>query len=354
MIRVLHFADVINAYDFIDNIVYNCDSSRFYVCLHEMGKRKNLKIIKRELLLLIAVLKNNKFDILHTHHFIPTVIGIIAAKIAGTKCIVFGRHYSNEFYHIKNPLKRFAYFQLEKLIHRFVDAIVVPSKMVYKILEKQNARMDKVHTIHYGFDFSRFKVSDEQVEEVRKEFQLDGRNVISMIARLVPQKGHGKLLVALQMLPNYLGRFVCLIIGDGPCRKELENLAMQLGLEGYVKFLGHRPDVLALIAASDVVVQPSMQDSFCQVIVEAMAMRTPIVMTRIGAAEEIIEDGVSGLLVPQGDIRSMRDAIDDLISNPEYRRELAEAGYKSIRKLVDIRDIVKITEELYVELMEGQ
>ncbi len=348
MIRVLHFADVINDYDFIDNIFMFLDVSKFYIGSYEMGAKSKLKTIFR----LVRILRYEKYDILHTHHFVPTIIGIIATKIAGTKRIVFGRHYSNELYHIKNPLKRFAYFQLEKLMHRFVDAIVVPSKMVHEILEKQGAPMNKVHIIHYGFDFSRFKVSDSQVEEVRKELMLDGRFVISTIARLVPQKGHRYLIEAVFKLGKTYPDIICLVVGDGPHGSELESLAKHYGVYDHFYFLGHRDDVLALIAASDVVVQPSLQDSFCQVIVEAMAMRTPIVMTRIGAAEELIEGGKTGKLVLQGSALELEIAITVLIEMPDYRNELSHAGYRSIRKLVDIRDIVKKTEELYVELME--
>ena len=350
MIRVLHFADVINQYDFIDNVMRFIDREKYYISDFQMGNESKIKAI----CYLAKVLRDKRIDILHTHHFIPTIIGIIAAKIARTKCVVFGRHYSNELYHIKNPLKRFAYFQLEKLMHRFVDAIVVPSKMNYEILEKQGAPMDKVHMIHYGFDFSRFKVSDEQVEEVRKELELNGRFVISTIARLVPQKGHRYLFEALSRLRrmNLHPHIFWLIVGDGPERENLESEFMQNSMGRHIRFLGRRDDVLKIISASDAVVQPSMQDSFCQVTVEAMAMRTPIVMTRIGAAEELIEGGKTGKLVLQGSALELEIAITVLIEMPDYRNELSHAGYRSIRKLVDIRDIVKKTEELYVELME--
>ncbi|KKN45771.1 hypothetical protein LCGC14_0679940, partial [marine sediment metagenome] len=350
MIRVLHFADVINDYDFIDNVVKFCDRSKFHVKCWQIkpkfrpGSRKMFK----KALELSGILKDRNIDILHTHHFIPTVIGIIAARIAGTKHIVFGRHYSNELYHIKNPLKRFAYFQLEKLMHRFVDAIVVPSKMVYEILEKQGAPMDKVHMIHYGFDFSRFKVSDKQVEGVRKELGLDGQFVISTIARLVPQKGHRYLFEAIKVLSKSRPEILWLVIGDGPEMASLCRDSRWDGFGKHVRCIGYRDDVLALIAASDIVVQPSMQDSFCQVIVEAMAMLTPIIMTRIGAAEELIESGRTGVIISQGNRVEMASVIATLYDCPDYRRKISNAGYASIRKLVDIRDIVKKTEELYV------
>ena len=350
MIRVLHFADVINPYDFIDNVVKFCDQSKFIVSTYTMGKVPKRKAIT----LLTSILRVGKFDILHTHHFVPTVIGIIAAKKAGNIRIVFGRHYSNELYHIKNPLKRFAYFQLEKLMHRYVDAIVVPSKMVYKILEKQRAPMDKVHMIHYGFDFSRFKVSDKQVEGVRKELGLDGRFVISTIARLVPQKGHAYLFEAIKSVRVWLWRekILWLIVGDGPERERFESQFLRIGMDKHVRFLGHRDDVLNIISASDVVIQPSMQDSFCQVAVEAMAMGKPIVMTRIGVAEEIIKNQRTGILVESIKGLQLHCAISVLVNRPDFRRKIAQAGYASIRKLVDIRDIITKTEDLYVELLE--
>ncbi|KKL68967.1 hypothetical protein LCGC14_2119680, partial [marine sediment metagenome] len=215
MIRVLHFADEINPYDFIDNVVKFCDPSKFIVSTFTMGKVSK----RKALTYLTSILRVGKFDILHTHHLIPTVIGIIAAKRTGMKHIVFGRHYSNELYHIKNPLKRFAYFQLEKLMHRFVDVIVVPSKMVYKILEKQGAPMHKVYVIHYGFDFSRFKVSAQWITELIRG--LNGKFVVSIVARLVPQKGHKNLLQAMSYLKRDHPNILCLVIGDGPEKMNL-------------------------------------------------------------------------------------------------------------------------------------
>ena len=350
MIRVLHFADVINPYDFIDNVVKFCDPSKFIVStftMRKVSKRKSLTYLTN-------ILRVGKFDILHTHHFVPTVIGIIAAKRTGTKCVVFGRHYSNEFYHIKNPLKRFAYFQLEKLMHRFVDAIVVPSKMVYEILKKQNAPMDKVRTIHYGFDFDRFKTPpQDEIKRLRKELVLEGGFTICTIARLVPMKGHRYLLEAVKKLKRNYPHILWLIVGDGPERNGIEIDVRMANMRDNVRFLGFRDDVLSIIAASDIVVQPSMQDSFCQVIVEAMAMLTPIIMTRIGAAEELIESGRTGVIISQGNMLEMGSVIATLYDYPDYRRKISNAGYASIRKLVDIRDVVKKTEELYVKLHGG-
>ena len=97
-----------------------------------------------------------------------------------------------------------------------------------------------------------------------------------------------------------------------------------------------------------------MQDSFCKVMVEAMAMQRPIVMTRIGAAEELIENGVTGLLVPQGDAPAIARAIRTLINNPDLRRKMAEAGNHAVRQRVDIRNTVLQTEQLYTRLMDRQ
>jgi len=347
MIRVLHFADVINRYDFIDNLYRFLDPTKFDlgICLVAEGN------IFRKVYRLAIDLRRNKYDILHTHHFEPTIVGLLAARIAGTKHVVFGQHYSTELYHIKNPIKRFTYFQIEKLLHRYASAIVVPSKMNHKRLEKQNAPMEKLHVIYYGLDFDRFKTpSQSEKIKLRKELELEGRFVVATIARLVPQKGHRHLFEAIKRLKDSCREILWLIVGDGPERARLEVEFRQNGMGRHIRFLGYREDVLNIISASDAVVQPSLQDSFCQVTVEAMAMRTPIVMTRIGAAEELIEDGRTGILVDQGNSMHLASEIECLIAWPGWRSEMADAGYRSIRKLVDIRDIVKKTEELYIEL----
>jgi glycosyltransferase involved in cell wall biosynthesis len=147
---------------------------------------------------------------------------------------------------------------------------------------------------------------------------------------LTPAKDLGVLLRALVAVPDA----TLTLVGDGADRPSLEALASELGVTARVRFLGARPrkEVLGLMAAADAVVLTSAWENFPHGLVEALAMGTPVVATRVGGVPEIVADGENGLLVPPGDPAAFADAVNRLLEGAELRARLAGAAAASVAR----------------------
>lgn len=366
IIRVLHLADIINRYDFIDNVLRYCDRSRFrlYACtfagasniqapvyddvrryvLGATGRRS----YPRAVATLTGILRRERIDVIHTHHFDPMMIGVTAARITGCTAIV-GRHYSNTIHRLANPWKRQAYLRTEAFFHRLAAKIIVPSALTYDLLTRvQGVDAEKVVWIPYGFDFAKYVPSPDGPSRLRRQFAPDDQVLLGCFGRFYREKGQIHLLRAARALLPAYPRLRVLLVGDGPERAMLEAATRDLGLGNHVVFAGWRTDVIDLMAAVDVVIQPAAAgEAFSQVMIEALALGKPLVATDVSGARDVIRDGENGLLVPPRNADAIAAAVGSLLDSPRVARRLGEAGHAYVRRALDIRSIIKQYEECY-------
>ena len=145
-----------------------------------------------------------------------------------------------------------------------------------------------------------------------------------------------------------------LVVGDGECRKNLESLAEKLGLRGKIIFTGRRFDIPCIIAAMDVVVHSSISpEPFARVVIESMATGKPLVAMNEGGIPEVIEDGVSGILIPPKNSSLMAKAIIDLFNDKEKSRKIGFTARKNVEKKFSIEENVKKIEELYLKILNA-
>jgi glycosyltransferase involved in cell wall biosynthesis len=168
-------------------------------------------------------------------------------------------------------------------------------------------------------------------------------------ARLHPQKGHEYLLAAAAQVPEVT--FV--LAGDGPLRAELETRARELGIGDRCLFLGHRSDVLELLAAADLFVLPSLFEGLPISVHEAMAARRPVVATAIGGTDEAVIHEVTGLLVPPRDPATLAAAIRRLRADPVLADRLAAAGREHVERefsaAANARNVMRVYDEVMTE-----
>jgi glycosyltransferase involved in cell wall biosynthesis len=161
--------------------------------------------------------------------------------------------------------------------------------------------------------------------EVRAALGLErGRRLVAAAGRLTEVKGFADLLDAADALPPDVD---VLVFGDGPERERLESRRARLLTGERVRLVGHRADAAECVAAADVCVVPSRwEEAFCLAAAEPLARARPLVATRVGAIPELVQDGVTGLLVPPGDPASLAAAIRRLLEAPELAAALGRAG----------------------------
>lgn len=153
-----------------------------------------------------------------------------------------------------------------------------------------------------------------------------GEGWIGAVGRLSPEKGVDRAIRALALLRRQGVAARLMVLGDGSERAALESLARELGLEEAVRFLGHRDQVAEHLRRCDLYLLPSRWEGFGYALVEAMLLELPCVAFSVGAAPEIVVHGETGLLVPDGDLEALADALSGLLRDRERARALGRAG----------------------------
>jgi glycosyltransferase involved in cell wall biosynthesis len=149
--------------------------------------------------------------------------------------------------------------------------------------------------------------------------------VVAMVSSLRPEKAHDVAVAAAGRLLASIPELRLLVVGDGPLRAEVARAAAALGERALLT--GYRADVMAVLDAADVLLHPSRHDALPTTIIEAMAASTPVVATRVGGIAELVEDGVSGVLLPAPPAApQVAAALGELLRDPQRRRRLGAAG----------------------------
>ena len=373
MIRVLHFAHEINYEDIVDSVLRRLDRARFEpraiagrtpqrpapagargeYPVRTLGvdvqKRTNYPGLVAAL---VAEIWRFQPHVLHAHHFDEALVSAIAARIAGVPFYVIGRHYSDKLYQLASESKLPFFLAAENFANRTAARIVIPVDDIAPILRRQGIDGDRIVTQRHGFNFSRLEAADQDsCRRLREEYGLVGRRVILYCGRLVLTKGVDVLISAAGEVMRKRGDVMLVIAGSGPLEGELRDLADRCGTSDRVLFVGWTNDVVRWISAADLLVNPSSCESFSQVVVEGLAVGTPVIATPIGIAPEAIGRDERGLLVSPGDIESLARRIENVLDDPEQARVRAERARSWVREYLSIERTVAGYENLYRSLV---
>jgi len=310
-------------------------------------------VAARELLTLIRRLRP---DILHTHTAKAGAVGRLAAKLAGParpRVVVhtFHGHVLRGYF---GPAKTEAFRKVEQAFARSSDALIAVSPEVRDDLVALGvAPPEKITVIRLGLDLDqRLATAPGAAGELRREFGVpDDRFLVSWLGRMTEIKRADDLLRAFARLRNEGGDADLLLVGDGPLRSNLEGLAAELGIQGRCHFTGFRSDVGAVYAASDAIALTSANEGTPVSVIEAQAAGKPVVSTDVGGVRDIVTDGVSGFVVPPGDVGAVADRLRMLADDPELRNRLGEAG-RSARERYSVPRLVHDVDLLYRELLD--
>lgn len=229
-------------------------------------------------------------------------------------------------------------------------AVVYVSELQRQHWRQLGVRSRPDHCVHNGVDLSRFRPQPSEVSAAtRASLGLHGDDfVVGLCAVMRQEKRHDLLLQALVLLRQRGHMVHALLIGDGAERERIEMQVRTLQLEGQVHITGYRQDVVPLLAACDIACLVSDYEAFPLSILEAMALGKPVVATRVGAAQEQIDDGESGLLVPPGDVKALADAIERL-RDGSVRTSFGHRALTAVRSRFD----AAIMYERYARIIAG-
>ncbi len=264
-----------------------------------------------------------------------------AALLAGHGRLLFSERSSLE--HMFNHEVRFGALKkfIFKRAFRRGSLVVTNSRIVAgEFGSRGYAAPGRIRVIQNGVDLRRFDALPPK-RELRRSLGLDGDAIYGIYAgKIEERKGIGYLMAALREMPGRAFRF--LAIGDGSMEGVLQGF-------GGIEFLGYRRNAAEYIKASDFLVLPSLYEGLPNVILEAMAVGTAVVSTRASGIPEIIEDGVSGLLVPPGDAVALRAAIARTAGDAGLRAALAARARRTVERL-SMERMVESFSSLIIEL----
>lgn len=289
-------------------------------------------------------------SLVHAHWFDSAVVAEIAAQFACRR-VILTRHEQPKFLELAaiSPLKRRVFSLLDSLTLRRASAVIAPSHGVADELRRLGVTDRRVQRIALGLDLDRVtRVDRDRAGLVRASLAPNASLLAITVGRLVWEKQIDVLLRAWKTVTTRLPHAHLLIAGDGPQRTSLEVLARDLHIGSAVSFLGRRHDVLELMLAADVVVQPSATESTGLVLIEALALQRPLISTSVGIVEEYLRDEAGCLVAPQGDSEALANAILSVATAPEKAVELARRGAIAVTRYSS----VEMTAKRYVELYE--
>lgn len=281
-------------------------------------------------------------DIVHTHAWGTLLEGMLAARLARVPVIVHGEHGTLQSKPYQLRLQRFAWRRADRVLS-------VSSRLAERLAREVGFDLRRIHTIRNGVNLERFGPA----------LRADGRRALGLreeaiaigtVGRLVEVKDHATLLRAFARVADSDSRPVLFVAGEGPLGTALREQAAALGIASRVRFLGHRDDIDRVLAALDLFVLSSSSEGMSNTILEAMASGVAVVATRVGGADELVVDGVTGVLVPAGDPQMLAAALSRLASDAPLRHGMAVAGLRRAHQEFSLSRMVAGYEDLYDSL----
>jgi len=273
----------------------------------------------RALLELLSILKKGKVQILISFFFDATLIGCFAAKVNRNLKIICARR-DLGFWHTSRT------HAMSVMINRLIDRFWANSMAVANYLMRcEKIPEEKIDLIYNGIDLSPFKTR----ENFAYSSDVVKVGIIANLNRAI--KRVDLFLRAAALVKREMKNIEFWIIGDGPLRPHLEELAKRLGVLDVTHFLGLWHDVNEILRNLDIGVLCSDSEGLSNSILEYMASGIPTVATDVGGSSEIIDNGWDGFLVPRGDYEMLAARILELVRNPMLRKKMGENAYSKVR-----------------------
>lgn len=214
------------------------------------------------------------------------------------------------------------------------------------ITERFGVAADRIRVIPCGVDLDRFHPSDSRKSEVP---------IILCVARHVKVKNLDLLLRGCALLRDRSSRFHCVMVGDGPLRGELEESCRNLGLEEFITFTGalEQNDVLQWWQRASIAVLTSENEGMPVCLMEAAACGVPAVATAVGGVPELVDEGVTGLLVSGGDAKALADSLQRLLEDQDLARRMGVAARRRAEERFSVTRQVNCLRAFWAELLRS-
>jgi glycosyltransferase involved in cell wall biosynthesis len=238
--------------------------------------------------------------------------------------------------------------------YRFADAIITVSHSVADgLIKYEKVLPDKIKVIYNGVDFEKFN-NNVDFKDIIEEYNLGNKTIIGTVGSIVDFKGKGQiyLLEAANILKNSYPDLRYLIVGDGKGLDEQKKYAKKLNLENIVYFTGYQEQVQKFISAMDIFCLLSWDtEGLPSVVIEAQALKKPVIVTNIGGNPESFVDGSTGIMIAPADPTQVAEAIKRFINTPNLIKQMGDMGKRFVENNFSIEAMLENTLKVYAKIM---
>ena len=322
------------------------DGTQVRVVEFSLGKGIDSPSGLHGVLKLARFLRRERIQIMHAHDLWSNLVGMVAAKLARVPVTITSqRDLSHDVWYGTYRRRVLRYLQGRSSI------VLTNAKAIRDgLVEKDRLPANKVCVIYNGVDIDGFRNVTWN-----REWMFPGsagRKLVVLVGNMNSDvKGHPILIAAASEIVKSHPEVQFLLVGDGPRRLDYEAMVEGSGLKENLLFLGRRNDVPQILASCDVAVLPSLAEGLPNAVLEYLATGLPVVATALGGNLEVVEDGVTGLLIPPSDPHALATALSRLLDDAQFAAQIANAGRESVESRFSFERLVSEVDALYTRLL---
>ena len=325
-----------------NNIIPYCDKRHQINISRSPFKLNNIKAYQG----IKQVINKEHFDIIHCHTPMGGVLTRLAARETrkkGTKVIYTAHGF--HFYKGAPLLNWLIYYPIEKILAQYTDCLITINSEDYNLAKVKKIKAKTIeHVNGVGVDLNKFKpITQEQKSVLKHRFGYETNVPILMyVAELNKNKNQQLLIRIMPEIVRQFPKVKLLLIGRDSYNEVYQKLAMALGVEENIDFLGARDDIDNILPICDIYLASSLREGLPVNVMEAMALGLPVVANSNRGHQELIQDNQNGYLLVNQDLAGFSNIIIGLLKDKDLRNKLGDSALKSIEKY----DIVKVLEQM--------
>jgi glycosyltransferase involved in cell wall biosynthesis len=327
----------------VPEIVTKARSLGLETALFSLKNKFDLTCTKR----IAAYYKSNEITLIHSHGYKPSLICLLLKIFYDIPYVI-----TCHLWYINNIRLRI-YTIIERFCMLFAKKVIGVSEEIVWELRKAGVPEKKLRVIDNGIDIRSYTASDYYDERaLRASLGLKMNSfIIGSLGRLTEQKCYKNFLLAAAELLKEKADLEFLIAGDGELKEELLSLSEALHLQNSFHFLGFRNDKINILRLMDIFILSSLDEGLPMAMLEAMAMRLPVVVTRVGGIPKLIKHGENGLLIERNDYMQLKESLLLLINDDQILRALGENAYETVRKKYSNEIMMEKYKDIYNEVI---
>ncbi len=325
--------------------------------LEEMKRTPNFKSDREAYKKIKEIIQEFKPDIVHTHASKAGALGRRAAFSCKVPVVVHTFH-GHVFHSYFNPLKTNIFKAIERRLARKSTGIIAISELQKQELSQVHkiCPANKIKVIPLGFDLEKFRVNlVENRISVRKNYGIkDGEVAVAIVGRLAPIKNHEFFLKLVEsILSKGIEKVKFFIVGDGELKKEIEKRSKEINAKYGEKVImtSWIKDIATFNAGMDIMCLTSDNEGTPVSLIEGQASNLPIISTDVGGVKDIVDEGVTGFVIPKGDLIQFTEKMALLIENEEIREKMSQNGWNFVRDKFHYMRLASDMEKYYKELL---